>query len=79
MGLKMTTITMDWTDTGATVNYQAPATVNLEISCPRCHATVTAGTVHRCGDRVTLPRKKRLAASKDTGTKVSRKIIEEKW
>lgn len=50
--LKMTTLTMDWTETGATVFYESSNGFGLTFNCPRCHAPVYTGTEHRCGDRI---------------------------
>lgn len=53
--LKMTTVEMDWTDTGARVFS------SLALPCPCCQIVVTPDVEHRCGDRAPQPAKKRPA------------------
>jgi len=55
---------MDWTDSGAVVSYEG--NTNIPLACPRCGASVAAGTEHRCGDQEKKPkaRKRKDAAPK---------------
>lgn len=60
--MKLTTLTMDWTETGATVFYESSNGFGLTFNCPRCHVAVYTGTEHRCGDRVKRKSVKKVRA-----------------
>jgi hypothetical protein len=51
--VKLTNITMEWTDDGAFILSTIP------ICCPVCHQMTVANVEHRCGDRVPKPLKRR--------------------
>lgn len=44
--MSCTRIAMEWDEHGAVVSS------NLQILCPRCHAGITPGLEHRCGNRM---------------------------
>lgn len=54
--IKMTTIDMDWTDTGGRVLSSVP------IKCPCCGDSVRPNVEHLCGDRLPSPPKQRRKA-----------------
>jgi hypothetical protein len=56
--MKMTTIQMDWSDTGCDMTVQlSGAMVSLQLACPVCGVVVLGH--HQCGDRLPKPPKKR--------------------
>jgi hypothetical protein len=57
--VKLTNISMNWTDDGAVVKFDTHLTIT--IRCPRCAAEVNANTEHRCGDKAKPTAKKRRA------------------
>ena len=63
--MKLTNISMEWTDTGAVISISSTSAFGL--CCPRCGVSVGPGE-HRCGDKV-LPKPvaklKRRAASQE--------------
>ena len=56
--MKMTNISMVWTDTGAVIK------TTVELDCPRCGVNVEPGIEHRCGDQLLPDAKPNSARSK---------------
>lgn len=56
-GVKVTGISIEWTNSGAVVKYGSGS---IDWDCPRCATPVKPGTEHYCGDRVKVPVKRKV-------------------